>query len=97
MEVIVIESAAFEQLKLEVKNYVKQALKEILEEKNLGASSEWLTIDEARKILPYRSKSTWQILRDTGTIKISQAPKSRIILYSRQSIMEYLTKNTIKF
>lgn len=97
MEVIVIESKAFEQLKLEMKLYVKQALKEILEEKNLANNSEWLTIEEARKLLPYKAKSAWQILRDTGKIKISQSPKSRVIMYSRKSIMDYLTKNTGRF
>jgi hypothetical protein len=50
MEVIVIESEAFEQLKLEIKLYVKQALKELLEEKNLAENKEWITIEEATSI-----------------------------------------------
>jgi hypothetical protein len=33
MNVIVLESAAFEQLKQEFKGYVKQALKEFMQEK----------------------------------------------------------------
>lgn len=95
MEVIVIESEAFEQLKLEIKLYVKQALKELLEEKNLAENKEWITIEEAMKLLPYKSKTTWQRLRDTGTISISQSPNSRVILYSKTSIMNYLKKNAI--
>lgn len=58
MEVIVIESEAFEQLKLEIMQYVKQALKELLEEKNLADNTDWITIVEAMKLLPYKSKST---------------------------------------
>ena len=39
--------------------------------------------------LPYKSKTSWQKFRDTGTIKFSQ-PKHRInILYSRKSIVDY--------
>ena len=97
MEVIVIESEAFEQLKLEIKQYVKQALKELLEEKNLAENKEWITVEEAMKLLPYKSKTTWQKLRDNGTIEISQSHGSRTILYSRKSINNYLNKNRVKF
>jgi hypothetical protein len=97
MEVIAIESKAFEQLKLEIKQYVKEALKELLEEKNLDDNKEWITIEEAMKLLPYKSKTTWQKLRDSGTIEISQAPGSRNILYSKKSIQNYLNKNRMKF
>ncbi len=97
MEVIVIESKAFEQLKLEIKQYVKEALKELLEEKNLDDNKEWITIEEAMKLLPYKSKTTWQKLRDSGTIEISQAPGSRNILYSKKSIQNYLNKNRMNF
>ena len=95
MEVIVIESKAFDQLKLEIKQYVKQALRELLEEKYLAENKEWITIEEAMELLPYKSKTTWQKLRDTGTISISQSPNSRVILYSKKSIMDYLKKNAI--
>ena len=39
MEVIVLDSEAFEQIKLELKNYVKQALKEFMQEKQMTESS----------------------------------------------------------
>ena len=97
MEVIVIESKAFEQLKLEIKQYVKEALKELLEEKNLDDNKEWITIEEAMKLLPYKSKTTWQKLRDSGTIEISHAPGSRNILYSKKSIQNYLNKDRMNF
>lgn len=97
MEVIVLDSKAFEQLKLELKSYVKQALSEFLLEKQLSESSDWITIDDAKKLLPYKSKSTWQNLRDTGVIEFSQFPNSRNILYSKKSILNYLNKNKVKF
>ena len=97
MEVIVIESEAFEQLKLEIKQYVKLALKELLEEKNLSDNNNWITIDEAMKLLPYKSKSTWQKLRDNGLIEISQSLGSRNILYSKKSIQNYINKHRVKF
>jgi predicted glycosyl hydrolase (DUF1957 family) len=97
MEVIVLDSEAFEQLKSEFKGYVKQALKEFMQEKLMAESSDWISIEEARKLLPYKAKSTWQNLRDTGTIVFTQSPNSRNILYSRKSILAYLNKNTVKF
>ena len=84
MNVIVLDSEAFEQLKREFKGYVKQALNEFIREKNLAETSEWITIEEAMKLLPYKSKTTWQKLRDNGIIEISQSPGSRTILYSKK-------------
>jgi hypothetical protein len=97
MNVIVLDSEAFEQLKQDFKGYVKQALKEFMQEKTLTESSDWITIAEAMKLLPYKSKTTWQNLRDTGTIEFSQSPNSRNILYSKKSIINYINKNKVKF
>ncbi len=97
MNVIVLDSEAFEQLKLEFKGYVKQALNEFIREKNIAETSEWITIEEAMKLLPYKSKTTWQKLRDKGIIEISQSPGSRNILYSKKSIQNYLNKNRMNF
>lgn len=97
MQVIILESEAFELLKAEFKNYVKQALREFMLEKQVAESSDWIPIDEARKLLPYKAKSTWQNLRDTGTIVFTQSQNSRNILYSRKSILAYLNKNVVKF
>lgn len=91
MNIIVIESEAFEMLKLELKQYVKLALKEVLHEMQLAESSDWITIDEAKRLLPYSSKTTWQKFRDTGTIKFSQ--NGRNILYSKKSIQQFLNNN----
>jgi hypothetical protein len=97
MNVIVLDSEAFEQLKQEFKGYVKQALNEFIREKNIAETSEWITIEEAMKLLPYKSKTTWQKLRDNGIIEISQSPGSRTILYSKKSIQKYLNNNRVKF
>lgn len=97
MNVIVLDSDAFEQLKLEFKGYVKQALKEFMLEKQISETSDWVPIEEAMKLLPYKSKTTWQKFRDTGTIIFSQCQNGRNIMYSRKSIQEYLNKNKINF
>ncbi len=97
MEVIVLDSVAFDRLKQEIKDCVKQALTEFLQEKRSAEASDWITIEEAKKLLPYRAKSTWQNLRDSGAIIFTQSPNSRNILYSRKSIIAYLNKNTVKF
>ena len=95
MNVIVLDSEAFEQLKLEIKGYVKQALIEFMSEKNSAENSEWISLSEAQKRLPFKSKTSWQKLRDTGTIKFTQF--GRKIMYSKRSIMDYLNKNKIEF
>jgi hypothetical protein len=94
MEVI-FNAENIEQLKLYLKKCVKEATEEVLKEKLSASHSDWITLEEAMKLLPYKSKTTWQKLRDTGTISISQSPNSRIILYSKKSIMDYLKKNAI--
>jgi hypothetical protein len=95
MEVIVLDSEAFEQLKMEFKGYVKQALNEFIREKNISETSDWINLEEAMKLLPYKSKTTWQKLRDNGIIEISQSPSSRAILYSKKSIINYLNNNRV--
>ncbi len=97
MNVIVLDSEAFEQLKQEIKAYVKQGLNEFMREKQFAETSEWITLEEAMKLLPYKSKTTWQKLRDNGIIEISQSPGSRTILYSKKSIQNYLNNNRVKF
>ena len=96
MNVIVLQSEAFEELKKEFKGYIKQALREYMQEKSLHETSDWIPLAEAMKLLPYKSKTTWQKFRDNGTIVFSQVPNSRNILYSKKSILAYLNKNIVK-
>ena len=93
MEVIMFESAAFEAFKRELKGFVKEAVKELLKEMEENEQIDWIPPPEAKKLLPFKSKTSWQKLRDNGEIKFSQF--GRKILYSRKSIHEYLNKNRI--
>ena len=95
MEVIVLDSEAFKALKQEIKGLVKQAIAELLEEKKSEAESDWIPLPDAKKLLPFKSKTSWQKIRDNGEIKFTQF--GRKILYSRKSIYEFLSKNKIQF
>ena len=94
MKVILIEEEAFYTLIEEVyrrlhgKPYISG------NKPPTADGNEWLTLEEAQKILPFKSKTSWQKMRDQGKIKFSQF--GRKILYSRKSLMEYLTKNEVK-
>lgn len=96
MNVIVLDTEAYAQLTLELKKYVKEALLEILAAKNTADDSDWVTLAEAQKLLPFRSKTSWQKLRDTGTILFTQPNKGRKIMYSKKSITAYLNKNKVE-
>ena len=87
MKVIVFEEQAYYKLVDEIKKAVKDAANEMKTEK------EWLSTEEAKNLLGFRSKSKMQQLRDNGDIVFSQ--HGRIIKYSRKSIMEFLDTNTI--
>lgn len=96
MEIIVFESQAFYKLQAEQLLLFKQALKEAKLEAidAMSPDADWLTLAEAKKILPYNSKTKWQELRDTGSVVFSQF--GRKILYSKKSIRTYIEKNKIK-
>ena len=93
MEVIVLNSEAFEQLKREFKTYVAQAVADVLANKKMHEQSDWIAIDEAMTLINFKSKTSWQKLRNSGSIKFSQF--GRKIMYSKSSILQYLNKNTI--
>jgi hypothetical protein len=94
MNVIVLDCEAYIQLKLELKKYVKEALEEVLSEKKLAENSDWICLSDAQQLLPFKSKTSWQKLRDAGIIKFTQF--GRKIMYSRNSIKDYLNKNKIE-
>ena len=50
---------------------------------------EWIQEVDAMQILGIRSKTTLQRLRDEDLIRFTQ-PSKKIILYHRQSLLEYL-------
>ncbi len=85
--VICLESDAFRKLVDTLVGYVK--------EKHLIKEDAWITGDEAMRILNVSSKTTLQALRDTGKIRFSQ-PMHKILLYDRQSILDYLEAHARK-
>lgn len=84
MEVICLEEAAFFAL-------VEQVV-ERLKEKNGVTHDKWISDEEAMKLLNVKSKTTMQKFRDEGKIRFTQ-PQKKIILYDRNSIMEFLEEN----
>ncbi|MCH8903027.1 MAG: helix-turn-helix domain-containing protein [Bacteroidetes bacterium] len=84
MSVITIESEAFYSLIEEVVERIK--------EKEGISEDKWISGDEVMKILAISSKTTLQKLRDEGKIRFTQ-PAKKIILYDRDSVMDYLEKH----
>jgi hypothetical protein len=84
MEVITIETESFYKLIQHVVERIKAEHK-ITEDR-------WISGTEAMRLLCISSKTTLQKLRDTGAVRYTQ-PKRKVILYDRNSILEYLEKN----
>lgn len=85
MEVICLEDAAFYSL-------IKKVIARI-QEKHTRSTDQWISGEEAMKILRVTSKTTLQKLRDEGKIRFSQ-PEKKIILYDVDSIHAYLNKHS---
>lgn len=86
MEVICLDEPAFHALVQEVVDRLKAA------HPGEAAEDKWIGEDEAMRLLRKTSKSTLQILRDTGKIEYSQW-NGKNILYDRQSILDWLETN----
>ena len=84
MQVICIDEPAFYSL-------LEQAVIR-LKETFGGTQQKWVNEVEAMALLNIKSKTTLQKLRDEGKIRFSQ-PQKKIILYDRDSIMQYLDVN----
>lgn len=84
MEVICLESEAFYQL-------VEKVVARIKEQHSI-IHDKWIDGETAMSLLGIKSKTTLQNMRDTGKIRFTQ-PKKKIILYDRDSIMDYLDRN----
>ena len=81
MEVICLETEAFYTLIEEVVGRLR--------EKENTEREKWIQAEAVMDLLGVKSKSTLQRLRDEGEIRYSQ-PHKKIILYDRQSVMQYL-------
>ena len=84
MEVICLETNAFYTLIEEVVKRMQSSEEDHLDK--------WIQTEDAMKILGIKSKTTLQKFRDEGSIRFAQ-PQRKIILYDRDSIMEYLDKH----
>jgi len=81
MEVICLETEAFYSL-------IEEVVKRFKDNHN-DQKDKWIQTTEAMKILGIKSKTTLQRIRDNGSVRYAQ-PQKKIILYDRDSIMEYL-------
>ena len=88
MEVICIETDAFYEL-------VEQVLQRVKKKDQKQAEDKWISGEEAMKLLRISSPTTLSKLRNNGKIRYSQ-PRKKIILYDRESILDYLNKHAKK-
>ncbi|MGB3149880.1 MAG: helix-turn-helix domain-containing protein [Maribacter sp.] len=84
MEVVLLEKEAFFALFRKVVEHVEANKKD--------PEDKWIDGAEVMSILRIKSTTTLQKLRDEGKIRYSQ-PQKKIILYDRESVMEYIEKH----
>ncbi len=96
MEIIVLESEAYQSLQREMLQMVRTTIREAKEEAlaNMDPANDWLSAVEAKNLLGIKSKTKLQELRDLDEIKFSKAGK--VIRYSKRSILEYLERNIVR-
>jgi len=85
MEIICLETEAFYSLIEEVVSRIR--------EKDNVQQDKWVQGQDVMEMLGIKSKSTLQKLRDEGKIRFSQ-PQKRIILYDRDSVLQYLEEHS---
>jgi len=81
VEVICLESDAFYAL-------IDEVITRLREIDN-QQQDKWIQDQEVMRMLGVKSKVTLQKLRDERKIRFSQ-PQKRIILYDRESVLEYI-------
>lgn len=84
LNVICLESSAFYEL-------IKEVVDRLRQEHGI-THDKWILADEAMKLLGIRSKSSLFKIRSEGKIRYTQ-PEKKIILYDRESILDYLEKH----
>lgn len=96
MEIIVLESEAFKTLQQQMLQMVRTTIREAKEEAlaNMDPANDWLSTEEAKKLLGIKSKTKLQELRDYDEIVYSKA--GRVIKYSKRSILDYLERNIVQ-
>jgi hypothetical protein len=86
MEVICFEDQAFYAV-------IERVVARLKTNDEQHSENKWISPDEALKMLNVTHKATLQRLRDAGKIRFTQ-PQKKIILYDRDSIIEYLDKHS---
>jgi len=84
MEVICLETEAFYTL---IDKVVER-----LETQSPDIENKWVDTEEAMSLLGIKSKTTLQKYRDNGDIRFTQ-PRKKLILYDRESILDFLEGN----
>lgn len=84
MEVICLETEAFYDL---IDKVVER-----LESQSPDIENKWIDTQDAMSLLGIKSKTTLQGYRDNGDIRFTQ-PRKKVILYDRDSILEFLEGN----
>ena len=98
MEVIVFEQESYYKMVRELKQQIKEAVKDARTEsvesaKKNKVRNNWISSDEAMDILGIRSKTTLQKYRDENNIKYSQS--GRLIRYYKPSLYDFLETSTV--
>ena len=88
MKVIVFQDEAYNSLIKDIEKMVKRAI-QVSEPST--KQKEWISENEAKELLGFRSKSKMQQMRDDRLIVFSQ--HGRTIRYSRKSIMAFINGN----
>ncbi len=83
LNIICLETEAFYRL-------IETVVDRLQDDSSKG--DKWIDDSEAMNLLRIKSKTTLQKLRDEGAIRFSQ-PMKKVILYDRESIMQFLEKN----
>ena len=90
MDVIVFEEETYWKMQRELFRMFREELARVKKDVQ-DKDNDWISWEDAKKILGYKSKRQWQMLRDRGLIKYSQ--HERVIRYSKKSLLEFLENN----
>ena len=95
IEIIIRGSESYHAMVSDISTEILIGLKKALNP-DQSSNSEWLSLEEAKKILHYQSKKKWKALRDNGEIEFSRIGKP--FVYKKESLFKYIDKrsNSIK-
>jgi hypothetical protein len=96
MNVIVFEKESYYKMLSEVITFVKnEVTKSLKSSETRNKDDDWISPEEAKKLLEVRSKTKMQQLRNSNEIQF--AKYGRKIKYSRDSIIKFLNRNKQAF